>query len=102
MGRGDFRSGGGESPNSTSWKARAEELENQLEVAAAENDELSGRLEEIASIAAPDLNERAERIDQALQELRVDQLAIRQLLGRLVANLPPESITDSPNWNPEG
>jgi len=95
MPRGDMRNIPVDSPNSTTWKARAEEVLamfeaakeriDELETAEAERDELGSRLEEIASIAAPDLVAREERIDQALQELRQQVETIQTMLLRRFA-----------------
>lgn len=65
------------------------ELEEQLEQEAAEKESLQSRLDDIASIAAPDVIEREERIDLALQEIR-DQ--VMKLQALMVERFRPEAV----------
>jgi hypothetical protein len=91
--RGDFASGRGlkveGSGNSPSWRDRAEELEGLLEMAEAEKGELQSRLDEIASIAAPDMVAREERIDETLAEIKAQIAKQAIALDRLVAGFLP-------------
>lgn len=76
--------------NSASWRDRANVLQEELERTAAERDELESRLTEIASIAAPDLNERAERIDQTLADLKSQSERQGLLLKQIALKVAPE------------
>jgi predicted nuclease with TOPRIM domain len=88
MARGQYQAGKGpavDSPNSASWRERALELEQQLKQEVAEKEELGARLEEIASIAAPDWNAQIEGIDAKLANLCQEQAELRGLIQSVLS-----------------
>jgi len=77
-----------DSPNSPTWRDRAALIEEELEQVLAQKEELENRLAEIASIAAPEEVERAERIDASLTILQEEQQRMRAMLERIEERLP--------------
>ena len=57
------------SPNSTTWKDRAEAAEAALGEMAEDLQEREERLEQIAAIAAPDQSDQLARIEAKLDQL---------------------------------
>jgi hypothetical protein len=71
-------------------------MEALCEETTAERDELQSRLDEIASIAAPDWREQCERIDAMLATMRQEQQELRELVRAALRRLPggdPETET---------
>ena len=91
MARGDYQAGKGPlvgGPNSSNWRDRCQEMEQLCEETNAERDELQSRLDEIASIAAPDWREQCERIDAMLLTMRQEQQELRELVRAALQRLP--------------
>lgn len=98
-----FKSGGtGVTNSAQQWKERADELAEQLLELTAEKDELQSRLDEIAQIAAPDNEERLERIEFEHEALGLAQRKTNAMLQKLLAHAGLEEVQEQTVSEEEG